>query len=124
MDDLVQFLRARLDEDEAAIEAPETWTEFDESTQGTRRVDVDHSFERVVACTRAWRAVHIARHDPARVLAEVDAGRMAIEHYERVVAHSRGDDAYVLAVGAVEVQLKVRALPYANHSAYKPEWRP
>jgi hypothetical protein len=56
----------------------ENWTAFDESTQGTRRVDVDHSIERVVAVTRAWRGEHIARHDPARVLREIDAKRQLI----------------------------------------------
>lgn len=79
MDDLAKWLRIQLDADEAVIEAPESWTEFDESTQGTRRVDVDHSIERVVACTRAWRGVHIARHDPARVLREIGAKRRLLD---------------------------------------------
>lgn len=122
-DDLAQFLRARLDEDEQAIEAPETWTEFDE-TQGTRRVDVDHSFERVTACTRAWRGVHIARHDPARVLHEVEAKRRALNHYEDVRRHAPGHTAYTLAEGAVGKQIQLMALPYVDHPDYRDDWRP
>jgi hypothetical protein len=78
-DDLVQFLRARLNEDAELAKSGETWSAFDETQQGTRRVDVDHSIERVVACTRSWRGLHIALHDPARVLAEVEAKRQLLE---------------------------------------------
>jgi hypothetical protein len=130
-DDLVQFLRDRLDEDEQAIEAPETWTEFDESTQGTRRVDVNHSFERVIACTRAWRGVHIARHDPARVLREVEAKRRVLD--ETVPAMNGMDDRIDGEWGVGEMDpseyesvdlLRLLALPYADHPEYQDEWRP
>jgi len=138
MDDLVQFLRARLDEDEQAIEAPETWTEFDE-TQGTRRVDVDHSFERVTACTRAWRGVHIARHDPARVLREVEAKRQVLKLHER---HTVVVSKYCAPPPARRVTrscepsyqfpelswpcatLRLFALPYADHPDYQETWKP
>ncbi|MEU3203554.1 DUF6221 family protein [Streptomyces cyaneofuscatus] len=126
MDDLVQFLRDRLDEDEQAIEAPETWTEFEESTRGTRRVDVDHSFERVTACTRAWRGVHIARHDPARVLREVDATRRLVHEYAQV-ADNDIDEPYEYAYGwanGLGRAVRLLALPYADHPDYRDDWRP
>jgi len=138
MDDLVQFLRARLDEDEQAIEAPETWTEFDE-TQGTRRVDVDHSFERVTACTRAWRGVHIARHDPARVLREVEAKRQVLKLHERVTLRAGGGAQYFDTTTVCRscepsyqfpelswpcATLRLFALPYADHPDYQETWKP
>jgi hypothetical protein len=95
-DDLVVFMRARLDEDEVLIQAAESWTAFDESTQGTRRVDVDYSIERVTACTRAWRGVHIARHDPALA------------------------DRYEVAYAV----LRALGTAYAEHPDYRPEWAP
>lgn len=132
--DLVAFLRARLDEDEAAAVAPETWTAFEENeSTGTRRVDVDHSFERVVACTRAWRGVHIARHDPARVLREVEAKRQIVDLHRPVQRRSTGSSG-----GAIEdcqvcdhfpaqypcPTLRLLALPYADHPDYREGWRP
>lgn len=129
MDDLVTFLRARLDEDEQAIEAPETWTEFDE-TQGTRRVDVDHSFERVTACTRAWRGVHIARHDPARVLREVDAKRRLLdEHQPGTQEYVDGDVCMACTLTGDGpyypcATLRLLALPYSDHPDYQETWKP
>lgn len=80
MSDIVAFLNARLEEDQAAIEAPESWTEGDEH-RGLRRVEVDESFEWVVASTLSWRGSHIARHDPARVLREVKAKRAIVAQF-------------------------------------------
>ncbi|MDR3084297.1 MAG: DUF6221 family protein [Streptomyces sp.] len=117
MDDIVQWLGAQLDEDERIAASGESWTAFDESQQGTRRVDVDHSIERVVACTRSWRGEHIAAHDPARVLREIDAKRKILA---RVVNHE-------ILMGRDEVHgdlLRLLALPYADRSGYRDDWRP
>ncbi|MFE0699141.1 DUF6221 family protein [Streptomyces sp. NPDC058872] len=138
--DLVEFLTARLDEDERVIEAPETWTAFDENEPtGTRRVDVDHSFERVTACTRAWRGVHIARHDPARVLAEVDAKRRIVERHGPAVLCGGGGAQYYNTTRVCRScespkqfpeqawpcpTLRLLALPYAGHADYDEAWRP
>lgn len=70
---------------------------------------------------------HIVRHDPARVLAEVDAKRQALDHYERVRTHlamSDGGDDYIFAEGAVHKQIQYMALPYASHPNYLKDWRP
>jgi hypothetical protein len=134
--DIADFLRARLDEDEALAASGETWSAFDEATQGTRRVDVDHSIERVVACTRSWRGLHIARHDPARVLAEVEAKRRLIDEHkpsrpEYMPRRERGCQTCTTAqewdTKANEANcltLRLLALPYADHPAYREEWRP
>ena len=54
---------------------------------------------------------HIARHDPARVLAECEAKRRIVEmDFERY-----GEQWAVLAA---------LALPYVDHPDYRAEWRP
>ena len=83
--DLVEFLRARLDEDEA-----EHW---------------------------AIASIYIARHDPARVLREVEAKR-------RIVA-----TAVLMLDGGVSYEswesvLQDLALPYSEHPDYRQEWKP
>ncbi|MFJ7417957.1 DUF6221 family protein [Streptomyces uncialis] len=120
MADLIAFLRARLDEDEALVPAPESWTAFDvNEPTGTRRVDVDHSFERVVACTRSWRGLHIARHDPARVLREVEAKRRALVRCEEELMAGMERLTHFIRQTLWEM-----TLPYADHPDYREEWRP
>lgn len=125
--ELTQFLRCRYDEDVAAIEAPESWTGFPaepyDGPVGTRRVDVDHSIERVVACTRAWRGVHIARYDPTRILAEVAAKRtLLLLHAPEPGQHPDfcGHDKHELPCPT----LRLLALPYVDHPNYREEWQP
>jgi hypothetical protein len=102
---IVEFLRARLDEDEAAAEV---WsTPFSNPTAEQR--------------------AHIARHDPARVLAEVEAKRRIVERLGAYIEsehepepeglweqmdHHAWDTLYDLA------------LPYADHPEYDEAWRP
>ena len=122
IDELVAFLRARLDQDERIARAV--------TTPGAWRVSHSHGGPTVegdgwtVRGADELDAAHIAEHDPARVLKEVRAGRQAIAHYERVAAHRWKHLDYELAIGAVEVQLKIRALPYAGHEDYRQEWKP
>lgn len=115
MSDLVRFLRARLAEDEqAAREAGNRrWLEEDNiiSLWPEREDDGFMSWP-----TRAD-ARHAARHDPARVLAEVEAKRRIIEDFTYWQPHDAGFDALELAVQAL-------ALPYSDHPAYRDEWRP
>lgn len=142
MDELVQWLGEQLSEDEAAIEAPESWTEFDEM-HGTRSVRVDHSIEHVVACTRSWRGVHIASHDPAQVLREIDAKRKLLDDY--VLTARIRDEAAVRIKAAgdcpnpkdleewdraqreaaiLEGPVKLAASPLSHRPGYRDEWRP
>ncbi|MGW0015507.1 DUF6221 family protein [Streptomyces tendae] len=125
-DEFLQWLREQLDDDAELAASGETWTAFDESTQGTRRVDVDHSIERVVACTRAWRGLHIARHDPARVLREIDAKRQVIARYEQVDQlheSGAGNGAGAMRAGLLYC-LMAYATVYADRPGYRDEWRP
>lgn len=70
-------------------------------------------------------ARHIAEHDPARVLREIDTKRRALDHYARICEHTKhGDEAYVLAEGAVAQQIKIMASGYSHRPGYREEWRP
>lgn len=113
MDDLVAFLRARLDEDEATAQAAADFGGgihgFDWSVSGSH-ADDGGTYWRVAATARASGheqfveivgpgvsgggahteqvAHHVVRHDPARVLREVKAKRQLLALYEE---HKRLD---------------------------------
>ena len=113
--DLVTFLRARLDEDEAIARAAifegcvdwaATYCEHCESHEGT--------------------GIHIARHDPARVLADVAAKRARLDKYvEASVArqeYSSGvrDTLWM----AHDWNVRIDAAVYSSHPDYDETWRP
>jgi Family of unknown function (DUF6221) len=138
--DLVEFLRARLDEDEAvaqaavipAHDAPNAYkphpplSRWRYSDGGEVEIDYDDPGP----YPEPWRVTqdseglspaicyethghHIARYDPARILAEVDAKRRIIEHH-------RPDDICDEAC----TTLRLLALPYADDPDYRDEWKP
>ncbi|MFC8376416.1 DUF6221 family protein [Streptomyces albidoflavus] len=137
--DLIAFLQARLDEDEAAaraatagpwvesgvgdhgwgvsFSAPGSGVEADDGSQG--RAD----------------AAHIARHDPARALAEVEAKRRVVGECaywnERMEAEAVNPPKFPqpgldlgLLLDAMNPILRHLAAPYADHPDYREEWRP
>src|SRR5689334_2114656 len=87
VDDLIAFLRARLDEDEAGARAAKQdlsglWT-FVQTPGGRSKVTDDLGYsvsETDDVDSQPWFAQpHIARWDPARVLAEVEAKRRIVD---------------------------------------------
>jgi hypothetical protein len=152
--DLVEFMRARLDEDEqvalaAAQKSDRAWryTVIPGEPAGQ---SLDLSDERVLIVD--WtdddellppEAEHIARHDPARVLREVEAKRRILDLHpittdvitdpevyvktERQPFGCRTDhefyDGETAGFGYCET-LKLLALPYADHEEFNEEWRP
>lgn len=137
--DLVAFLRARLDEDEAAVLAipadERDWEvpapPFDDrifASVGTRGC---HS----VATDAEWGPcadydiAHIMRHRPERVLRDVAAKRRIVENYVKVCGYGHGgyttrDEAYVLAEGALATTLAILAAVYEDHPDYQAAWKP
>jgi hypothetical protein len=139
--EITEFLTARLGEDEAAaraaFNAPERgnrrpivpdgrWNVGDEEP-GMRRLPEDErdlSWPEYVTGIgiiiypegghTAEHAAHIARHDPARVLREVEAKRAIVA----AVAESPGE-----ATGLGVAMLHLAAV-YADHPDYRQEWRP
>lgn len=148
MHDLIEFLRARLDEDEQAARAatPGPWFYDSESKPqyGTHFVKAGPLKHDHPATGATWQATavsaatdaaedahHIARHDPARVLADVDAKRRIIGQ----MADEAAEGEYWLEYwregsrpgNNVEVAiwtLLTLALPYVDHPDYREEWRP
>lgn len=117
--DLISFYRARLDEDEATARAAcgIEWSWRDLAQPFGDRASIPHT-------------VHIARHDPARVLREVEGGRRLIDRYERAIAvggtspvgfvHGQDDGYRQACLDAISD----RAAVYAGHPDYRQEWKP
>ncbi|MFF3158491.1 DUF6221 family protein [Streptomyces sp. NPDC057910] len=148
MDDLVQFLRDRLDEDETVAHLaaePESWMELNRQPRADWHVQLwaDPDVAAVIADPESSaypvaatpdgmderdaeaRATHIARHDPARVLADVEAKRELLGRYEAL------ESGVLVMTGAESILSEYRrvvlpslALPYADHPDYREEWRP
>lgn len=133
---LVQFLRDRYDEDErvAQVATPGPWrvdsADFAEAIYDPKNTAVigggRWGGESPVFETTED-ALHIARHDPARVLADVEAGRSLLAEYEAVaemdIEDAEPEFAYGRAVG-LGIAVRLRALPYADHPEFREEWRP
>jgi hypothetical protein len=144
--DLVDFINARLDEDEQAARAVVSshereprlvpcvaaadWSHrYDsddyggtEVADGAGHVIVPMSYE-----SGALQRIHIARHDPARVLAEVDAKRRIIaEHQASAEFMNRPENRHIPAgeTHGLYTALKMLALPYDQHPDYQEQWRP
>ncbi|MGW6540126.1 DUF6221 family protein [Streptomyces sp. NPDC055051] len=163
MHSLIAFLRSRLDEDEqiarAAADGPRTVDSAQHAEAisapagivvigGARRGGED------TALDSAEDAVHIARHDPARVLSEVYAKRMLLDASnascptECALEHSFSGSCGLRWMGpaweadgqrwlqddtgarfkappvTAEWVLRILALPFTGHPDYRSEWRP
>ena len=109
---LADFLLARIAEDEEVAQA---------AASAVGRPLIDYHLDLA-------EARHIARWDPARVLAECEAKRRIVEHHS-----SSGDDWPLCAIctevgpdaqGWPCLTLLLLALPYSDHGDYREEWRP
>lgn len=69
---------------------------------------------------------HIARWDPARVLAECQAKRRIVKAWAsaRDAANDTGEMRTYGEEEGLEEALRLLALPYADHPDYRDEWRP
>ena len=141
--DLVAFLRARLDEDEAVARAatrgPWTWKEYRGDLPyltgrggapggyeyETEVVEAEHFGE--CGCRSACHLelkvserdrAHIARHDPARVLRQVEAGRQIIAEAAYYLDTCGDEDVQVHATHTLESLAAI----YRDHEDYREEW--
>jgi hypothetical protein len=135
LDELVGFLEERLDDDEyrATAARSESWTvERDASTipgnvAAESRIVIGADGESGIARVNGRdRALHIALHDRARVLHEIDAKRRILERVTRIErdAQPRTVDPPLGANVTMVSVLEMLALPYADHADYRAEWRP
>lgn len=108
MTDLVAFLRARLDEDEAAADAA--------------------LYPPPGHYDKGWQAETL-RKLAARVLAEVEAKRRIVDRYEANLDRQTDPeesqlDADIIVGEYEDWTLPAIAWPYADHPDYAPAWRP
>ena len=124
--ELVDFLRARLDEDEAAarraasyddgashdVQGPAgTWACLDEAEWFGASYRGGVIAPRIGYTNAPELGAHIARHDPARVLAEVEAKRAVVDFA----------DTYEGSFHASQFLPKLAAV-YRNHPDFDPAW--
>lgn len=140
--DLIAFLRARLDEDEAVARQTDADLQSKLRSAGQSVVDIygdpEPPEDGVNDADRMWwiakdAAAWIALHDPARVLHEVEAKRRIMECHEPWTA-SNGDTVCGRC-GREHIDgrpgghfpcqtLRLLALPWADHPEFREEWRP
>jgi len=144
MSDLAAFLLARVAEDEAVAVAAggEAWVDMTEETSDGENayftIETGHvaypdsrRVAEVVQFSDLGRAEadHIARHDPARILAECEAKRAIVER--RPAIGLPGRDLHHDALAAVHEEVDRQrdyvfrhlALPHADHPDFDPAWR-
>ena len=146
MIDIVEFLTARLDEDEqiaraAAGPVPRdrwstlSWYNGEFENGETARVDVQGRAAGPISSLGALERAHgehIARHDPAHVLRAIAANRAIVAlHRPKLIEgkNADGDDREELFCGScVELwpcdTAKYSASVYADHPDYDERWRP
>lgn len=135
MDDLVAWLRQQLDEDErvalAAAQLAQT-RDWWASAEGKVHDANAEGYRNLLGGENAWSldeiGEHIARWDPARVLAEVEAKRRVLDRYEDALARCDDPDESQLAAG-IQVSeyedwiIPQLAQPYAGQPGWREEWR-
>lgn len=129
--ELVDFLRARLDEDEAVARRAHEYASPEWHLDGEYGETVlwwPPEFHTPYEEDKHWRglavdasgiAPHIARHDPARVLAEVEARR------EIVALHAEGASDLFCSHCEHEPPcptLRLLARPFRAHPDFDPAW--
>lgn len=138
MSGIVEFLTARLDEDEqdakdAASRRGPHWLaeEYRDDGWGVSRdraviasgkpiVTEDNDY------SSAMTIDHIARHDPARVLADVAAKRAIVDEYMaavRSVAEYPDDRSAIMAEWSFKRAVRRLAQPHADHPDFDPAWK-
>lgn len=134
VDELVAFLRAALDRDEqVAREAgPGPWlalTTRDFTGGPDSALDLGGPSGRVVLAgwfdddpIRPTEAEHIARWDPARVLAEVQAKQRILDPWLPEDQRDSVDDEVIHYQLALDDVIRLLAQPYAGQPGWREEW--
>jgi hypothetical protein len=138
---LAAFYAARLDEAEAAAKACQSPSPWKAATHEAFSVIVkDGAGDALIydeGTPSLEEAAHIARHDPARVLRDVAAGRAILAEYDEAaqspydlpegVSEGRDDDererdAYLIDV--LDGVVRHLAAVHSDHPDYDPGWAP
>jgi hypothetical protein len=120
---IIEFLEARIAEDEAVARAA-SHQKLAGPFHGNWRHDSLH-----LSSMEREDAKHIARHDPARVLAECAAKRAIIKQWDDVTledgVRDERDDIDEIHSGliiALRDVIKALAAVYSSHPDYRQEW--
>lgn len=112
-DEIVAWLRARLDEDEKAA--------------ADARDDVESWWQDPAQDSPA--ELHIARHSPERVLREVEAARRVLDMWqdpdtieESINYAVSSADYQIASADTVDRIVRVMASAYADHPDYRAQW--
>jgi hypothetical protein len=132
---MIAFITARLDEveEQARKATPGVWKLWGMSVladqDGTSNVnkctDVAHTVMIDDAGKpRTFNAQHIARHDPPRVLAEVEAHRKMVANLRTAIDHTWqfGEEARDVVTSLAVRMLQQLAALDADHRDYDPAW--
>lgn len=118
-DALALFLRARFDKDAQVAQGHQQASASWHADDFVMEVRDDANAGAVATVYRPGDLTHIARHDPARVLAEIDAKRQAVDACAYFL-HDSEDRTDPCA----QAVLAALALPYRDHPDYRPDWAP
>ena len=111
-DDLVAFLKARLDDGKKRqADISESW----HSPACESMPDVLHPDNETGACNCGV---------PAHVLADIEAKLRIVKEYEDADTVAQFPDFDGGLASGLEDALRLLALPYADHPDYREEWRP
>lgn len=134
VDELVEFLRTRIAKDEQIARAG-SGAAWRPSPPGSVSLDTPAGGEPaagpgspgfVAQAENESYAEHIARHNPARVLHEVAAKRLILDEYVKaawLLSTGHRNEAAEAAQAVRLATLRALASAYADHPAYRPEWR-
>lgn len=123
-DNIADWLRAQLDEDERIARATEwdgSGNKLDWELIASATIDVGGDEFYVGDRTIAN---HMMAWEPARVLREIDAKRRILYLAVQLPKVTASTDLFDNNRDAWAEVLKQLALPYSGRSGYRPEWRP
>lgn len=134
MNDLVQFLRERLDYEECVARSAESdsaeWyaASADDEPRNSQRAQVISGKDaRITGDTDAGYADHVAFYDPARALRRLALMRALLDTYAEVADMDTPATEFEFANGrAIGLGIAVRQLAaeYSHLPDFKPEWSP
>lgn len=135
-DEFVKWLSAQFDADAAAAteamrDRDGVWS-YVESPSGEHKV-IDNLGYAVTGeepdpnANPWWTYPHIARHNPARVLREIDAKRRILDLHDELENASWRDEYDESTNGQISglyQAIRLLALRYADRPGYRAEWKP
>lgn len=128
--DLVEFLRARLDEDEAVARGASSGEWRRDGVNSVEDSDGRLGIYGDGSAPMPSQVEHIVRHDPVRVLADAEAKRRIVDLWEAArreydaMDKTAAQGLFAGRLSMAEAAIRALALPFANHPDYREQWRP